>query len=239
MAQPRERHGFKLSVHIHNCLIHYGHSLNSIEENVIFIDEIDSLCRLRNSLENDSTRRIKTELLIQMEAAERYDKANIFLLCATNCPWELDKAFLRRFQKRIYIPLPNKACRIQMMKSSCRENTVNLKESDWQRLGEATEGYSGSDLSVLTNGALFQPIRDLQNASCWRRTADDNWTPVDIRNKSLGIKAVISDFPPEKVCPRDVTLEDFKTALKLHTATVSADELDRFASFTNSYGQSG
>ncbi|KAK3709440.1 hypothetical protein RRG08_005202 [Elysia crispata] len=74
---------------------------------VIFIDEIDSLCRLRNSLENDSTRRIKTELLIQMEAAERYDKANIFLLCATNCPWELDKAFLCRFQKRIYIPLPN------------------------------------------------------------------------------------------------------------------------------------
>ncbi|KAK3709438.1 hypothetical protein RRG08_005202 [Elysia crispata] len=186
---------------------------------VIFIDEIDSLCRLRNSLENDSTRRIKTELLIQMEAAERYDKANIFLLCATNCPWELDKAFLCRFQKRIYIPLPNKACRIQMMKLSCRENTVNLKESDWQRLAHQRPAK------------CFMLEKD--------SSVDDNWTPVDRRNKSLGIKAVISDFPPEKVCPRDVTLEDFKTALKLHTATVSADELDRFASFTNSYGQSG
>jgi SpoVK/Ycf46/Vps4 family AAA+-type ATPase len=49
--------------------------------------------------------RLKTELLIQMEEAS---KRGIFLLCATNCPWDVDSAFLRRFQRRIYIPTPNR-----------------------------------------------------------------------------------------------------------------------------------
>lgn len=74
---------------------------------MIFIDEIDSICRQRNSREEEHTRRVKTELLKQMEGADNSESADqIFLLCATNCPWELDTAFLRRFQKRIYIPLP-------------------------------------------------------------------------------------------------------------------------------------
>jgi vacuolar protein-sorting-associated protein 4 len=52
---------------------------------------------------------VKTELLKQMEGADNSDSGDeIFLLCATNCPWELDTAFLRRYQKRIYIPLPGK-----------------------------------------------------------------------------------------------------------------------------------
>ena len=76
---------------------------------VVFIDEIDSICRKRNSREEEHTRRIKTELLKQMEGADNSVTADkIFLLCATNCPWELDSAFLRRFQKRIYIPLPDR-----------------------------------------------------------------------------------------------------------------------------------
>lgn len=75
---------------------------------VIFIDEIDSICRKRSSREEEYTRRIKTELLKQMEGANSNNSDQIFLLCATNCPWEIDSAFIRRFQKRIYIPLPEK-----------------------------------------------------------------------------------------------------------------------------------
>jgi vacuolar protein-sorting-associated protein 4 len=60
--------------------------------------------------EEEHTRRIKTELLKQMEGADGSSSKDekIFFLCATNCPWELDSAFLRRFQKRVYIPLPDK-----------------------------------------------------------------------------------------------------------------------------------
>ena len=76
---------------------------------VIFIDEIDSICRTRSSREEEYTRRIKTELLKQMESADNGKEAGqLFLLCATNRPWELDTAFLRRFQKRVYVPLPDR-----------------------------------------------------------------------------------------------------------------------------------
>jgi len=73
---------------------------------IIFIDELDGLCRKRVSTEEEYTRRIKTELLRQIENATN---SSIFLLCATNCPWELDSAFLRRFQKRVYVPLPDRS----------------------------------------------------------------------------------------------------------------------------------
>ena len=72
---------------------------------MVFIDEVDSICRRRSAQEEEHTRRIKTELLHQMEGADKMEEG-VFLLCATNCPWELDPAFLRRFQRRIYIPLP-------------------------------------------------------------------------------------------------------------------------------------
>ena len=87
----------------------FQHATNQPGRSVIFIDEIDSICRQRSSREEEHTRRMKTELLKQMEGADNSKTSDkIFLLCATNCPWELDSAFLRRFQKRIYIPLPDR-----------------------------------------------------------------------------------------------------------------------------------
>ncbi|KAH9518472.1 Vacuolar protein sorting-associated protein 4A [Bulinus truncatus] len=146
----------------------FHHASHQHGQSVIFIDEIDSLCRRRSSREDESTRRVKTELLIQMDGADRQGQDNIFLLCATNCPWELDTAFLRRFQKRIYIPLPDFSSRIQLIKLHCKGNSVDMTESDWNQLASLTTGYSGSDLSTLTNGALFQPVRDMQVATHWQ-----------------------------------------------------------------------
>ena len=62
---------------------------------MIFIDEIDSVCRERNSREEEYSRRVKNELLKQIEGVGAGND-KLFLLCATNCPWELDTAFLRR-----------------------------------------------------------------------------------------------------------------------------------------------
>ncbi|XP_055887422.1 uncharacterized protein LOC106052905 [Biomphalaria glabrata] len=204
-------------------------------QSVIFIDEIDSLCRQRSSREDESSRRVKTELLLQMGGPTE-DK--VFLLCATNCPWELDTAFLRRFQKRIYIPLPDFTSRIEIMKLHCKGNKVNMTESDWTHLSLLTEGYSGSDLSTLTNGALFQPIRDMQTANYWRESPDGRWVPCDVKMENA-VSMHIMDLPPNLVCPRDVQLEDFVQALQVHRPTVSQQELNKFDDFTASYGQSG
>ncbi|KAL7458750.1 hypothetical protein ACHAWC_010387 [Mediolabrus comicus] len=69
---------------------------------IIFIDEVDSLCRSRSELEPDHTRRVKSEFLVQMDGV-RKSEGNVLVLGATNVPWEIDAAIRRRFEKRIYI----------------------------------------------------------------------------------------------------------------------------------------
>lgn len=81
---------------------------------VIFIDEIDSLLSQRSDTEHESSRRIKTEFLVQLDGASTAEEDRILLVGATNRPQELDEAARRRFVKRLYIPLPEKAVCITM-----------------------------------------------------------------------------------------------------------------------------
>jgi len=82
---------------------------------VIFVDEIDSLLCQRSEGDQDSTRRVKTEFLVQLDGAATDPRDRLLLIGATNRPQELDEAARRRMQKRLYIPLPDAAARRTMM----------------------------------------------------------------------------------------------------------------------------
>lgn len=83
----------------------------------IFLDEIDSLMGQRgNSNEHEGSRRMKTEILIQMDGLQRSDDV-VFVLAASNLPWELDNAMMRRLEKRVLVDLPNKEARHAMLTS--------------------------------------------------------------------------------------------------------------------------
>jgi vacuolar protein-sorting-associated protein 4 len=126
---------------------------------IVFIDEVDSLCRRRTLKEEDHSRRVKTELLKQMETG---GKDSIFLLCATNCPWELDPAFLRRFQRKIFVGLPDREARCELLNLHLGSVGVSLSVKDLQMLAECTEGYSGSDIANVASEALLRPVRELE-----------------------------------------------------------------------------
>lgn len=135
---------------------------------IVFIDEIDSLCSTRSENESESARRIKTEFLIQMQGVGK-DQQGILVLAATNIPWILDSAiryvnFLnliscfhllyicsyvgilkcfdcrRRFEKRIYIPLPEEPARLNMFKLAFGDTKHSLTEEDLRALAKKTEG---------------------------------------------------------------------------------------------------
>lgn len=74
---------------------------------IIFIDEIDSVVSARSDGESEATRRVKTEFLVQMQGVGKDCPGSILVLGATNFPWGLDPAMRRRFEKRVYIPLPD------------------------------------------------------------------------------------------------------------------------------------
>lgn len=106
---------------------------------VIFIDEIDSLMSNRSEGENESTRRLKTEFLVQMQGVGKDDNG-ILVLGATNIPWDLDPAVRRRFQRKIYISLPDSEARKHMLKMNLGTTSHILSEDDFEELSTRTEG---------------------------------------------------------------------------------------------------
>lgn len=137
---------------------------------IIFIDEVDSLCSSRSDNESESARRIKTEFLVQMQGVGN-DSEGILVLGATNIPWVLDAAIRRRFEKRIYIPLPDLNARKSMFKLHVGSTPNSLSEEDLKTLAQKTDGYSGHDISIVVRDALMQPVRKLQSATHFKRVS--------------------------------------------------------------------
>ena len=94
---------------------------------IIFIDEVDSLCGSRSEGENDSSRRIKTEFLVQMQGTAT-NNDGVLVLGATNVPWELDNAIRRRFQKRVHIGLPEAPARAGIFKIASGKTKTSIDE---------------------------------------------------------------------------------------------------------------
>ncbi|KAF7030774.1 hypothetical protein CFC21_042242 [Triticum aestivum] len=138
----------------------------------IFLDEIDAIISQRGEArsEHEASRRLKTELLIQsyihqfLLQMDGLTKTNdlVFVLAATNLPWELDAAMLRRLEKRILVPLPEAEARQAMFKELLPAMTSNL-EVPYDILVEKTEGYSGSDIRLVCKEAAMQPLRRLMS----------------------------------------------------------------------------
>ncbi|CAH0407494.1 unnamed protein product [Chilo suppressalis] len=127
----------------------------------IFLDEVDSLCAMRGAdSEHEASRRFKAELLIQMDglsAAFNRDKI-IMVLAATNHPWDIDEAFRRRFEKRIYIGLPDESTRVKLL-NLCLRDVVLGDDVSLSDLACKLDGYSGSDICNLCRDAAMMTMR--------------------------------------------------------------------------------
>ena len=95
------------------------------------------------------------------------DNDGILVLGATNIPWVLDAAIRRRFEKRIYIPLPELPARQTMFKLSMGTTSTTITDADYKELASKTDGYSGADINLVVRDALMQPVRKVQSATHW------------------------------------------------------------------------
>lgn len=142
---------------------------------IIFLDEIDSILSVRKSDgEHEASRRLKTEFMVQFDGVRSSDASNsgsntttscpsdhVLVLACSNCPWDLDEAILRRFQRRIYVPLPDEEARHALISRMVSLNKSNMTPANMKALVRITHGYSCSDLASLGNEASFGPLRSL------------------------------------------------------------------------------
>ncbi|XP_064942304.1 uncharacterized protein LOC135595389 [Musa acuminata AAA Group] len=131
------------------------------QPSVIFMDEIDSVLSARVANENDASRRLKSEFLVQFDGVTSKQNDFVIVIGATNKPQELDDAVLRRLVKRIYIPLPDENVRKLLLRNQLKGRAYSLPSGDLERLANITDGYSGSDLQALCEEAAMMPIREL------------------------------------------------------------------------------
>jgi SpoVK/Ycf46/Vps4 family AAA+-type ATPase len=127
-----------------------------MQPSVVFIDEIDSLLSARSDGEMDAVRRIKTEFFVQLDGANTDENASILVIGTTNRPGELDEAARRRFVKRLYVPLPDKVARKELiLRVKQTEGQLELNEEDIGKVVEKTKGYSCADMAVLIREVLI------------------------------------------------------------------------------------
>ncbi|KAJ2356972.1 putative 26S proteasome subunit yta6 [Coemansia erecta] len=176
---------------------------------VIFIDEIDSLLTQRTDGEQEATRRIKTEFLVQLDGCGTSSDDRIILLGATNRPQELDEAARRRFPKRLYVPLPDRVGRRTIVANLLRKQVHDLGEPQMETICDRTDGYSGADMDTLCREAAFGPIRSI----------------TDIAS------ANVEDVRP-------INFADFEYALTQVRPSVSPKDLEIHIEFNRLYGMS-
>ncbi|XP_027096917.2 uncharacterized protein [Coffea arabica] len=128
---------------------------------IIFVDEVDSLLGARGgAFEHEATRRMRNEFMAAWDGLRSKESQRILILGATNRPFDLDDAVIRRLPRRIYVDLPDAENRLKILKIILAQE--NLEKSFLlEHLANATEGYSGSDLKNLCTAAAYRPVQEL------------------------------------------------------------------------------
>ncbi|CEF69374.1 Spastin [Strongyloides ratti] len=179
---------------------------------VIFIDEIDSILCERSNSDSEVGRRMKTQFLIQFDGCATDKNDRVLVIAATNRPFELDEAIIRRFPKRIFIDLPNEDARMNFIKNTLEQNRASngLSITDLRRIARATDMYTNADLIALCSEAAMVPLRNVS------------------RDK-------ITKITQSQIRP--ITFSDFCEALKVIRPSTNRDNLAKLVEFAKNSGQ--
>ncbi len=175
-------------------------SSNEGKPAIVFVDELDSLMGTHSN-EVGGEIRVKNQFLKEMDGIMDKGKAlHVYVIGATNKPWDLDWAFIRRFQKRILVPLPDHGTRLNMLKHYTGNLTVTA-DVDLHELARLSEGFSGSDIRDVCQSAQLSLIGEFFESG----KATD-----------------------KEAKPRALTMHDFRNIFDARKPSVSVDMLSLY-----------
>lgn len=171
---------------------------------IIFVDEMDSLLSSRNDSEHEASRRFKTEFMVQMDGISSIQaESHVLVVGCTNCPWNVDDAILRRFPRRILVPLPDVEARKGLLQNLLKKaGKHNVTTRQVSQLVKKLDGFSCSDIAAVASEASFGPLRSLGGVQAIQNVREDQIRPISFL--------------------------DFETAITLSTKSVSPAILERY-----------
>ncbi|EFC38827.1 predicted protein [Naegleria gruberi] len=209
---------------------------------IIFIDEIDAVGSSREGLgggsSNESISRLKTELLLKVQDVLDMKDTGIIVIGATNRPTDLDPALRRRFQKRIYIPLPDENARKQLFRVNLEGVEVDVTHENIDEFAKLTNQYSGADIGIIIRDALMKPVREAMNSDYFKTTNDGTIVPCSRNEKNSKKMNMLDIKQPEKLKIAKVTAKDIYDSIKSVKPSTNPSEILSFIEFTQNYGES-
>ncbi|HKT22693.1 MAG TPA: ATP-binding protein, partial [Nitrososphaerales archaeon] len=174
---------------------------------IVFVDEIDSLLGTRGQ-EVGGEVRVRDQFLKETDGINDKGKnLHMYVIGATNKPWSLDPPFLRRFVKRILVPLPDTEARMSQFRLYTAPLTL-ADDVELASLAKLSEGYSGSDIKDICQGVQLRVVRELFKSG---NALDKDSTT------------------------RPITLTDFKEIMRARKPSVSPDMVRAYTQWTNTY----
>ncbi|KAJ4813991.1 P-loop containing nucleoside triphosphate hydrolases superfamily protein [Rhynchospora pubera] len=185
---------------------------------IIFVDEVDSLLGARGgAFEHEATRRMRNEFMAAWDGLRSKDTQRILILAATNRPFDLDDAVIRRLPRRIYVDLPDAQNRMKILRIFLSKENLD-PHFNLEELANATEGYSGSDLKNLCIAAAYRPVQEL----------------LEEEKKAGGVAS-------ERPSIRSLKVEDFIKAKEKVSPSVAYDatSMNELRKWNDQYGEGG
>lgn len=178
---------------------------------ILFFDEMDAIASTRKSDgENEASRRLKTEIMQRMDGINP-QSSRVLVIACTNCPWDVDSAILRRFSRRIFVPLPDKDARKALVQNLlAKAGNHSISSSARSDIVKKLKGFSGSDIQSIAAEASFGPLRSVGSLN-------------DI--KSVRAKDV-----------RPISAQDFDNAIGQATKSVTREQLKRYDEWMTQQG---
>jgi katanin p60 ATPase-containing subunit A1 len=185
---------------------------SDMQPSLIFLDEIDSIAPSRSGDINESSRRVLGEILEGMEGFGNKPDEKVIFIGATNKPWDLDDALLSRFQRKIYVPLPDAESRRKIFGIHLRGAQLSVNVND---LVKRSEGYSGRDIAALCQDAINTMIRE------------KNPRLEDLTSKQLETYSLVT---------RELLPSDFDKAFEKVKPAMDSKSLDKYSEWENEFG---
>lgn len=203
---------------------------------LLIFDEVDYLTRSRTEEESSFDRRSKNQLLSLFSDLDR--STSVILMGQSNRLWQIDSAFLSRFQQRIFLYLPNDEAKLRMLEMGLQEDSFRFSQDEMSSIKElvASSEYLGRDIEAAMTKSRFDKLRQLRKSSCFAPPgAKELWEPC-ASDHPHALHQPFAAWKVEQMIPSAITCTELSNVFRRLKLASSSEDRRKHQNWAKSFG---